>query len=107
MKANNNRKSKKKVTRNIILFTGFVSFILLALLYLWILNHTNLMFRKVEDLKRKEAMLTTENRMISMDIDRLSRADRITEIASTQLEMVTPIPETVAVIINTEILTNK
>ncbi|MFA4838195.1 MAG: cell division protein FtsL [Candidatus Neomarinimicrobiota bacterium] len=107
MKANNNRKPKTKVTRNLILFMGFISVVLLAVLYLWIFNHTNLMFREVEDLKRKEAMLATQNRMISMDINRLSRADRITEIASTQLEMVTPIPETIAVIINTEILTNK
>lgn len=107
MKSKINREITGNKLKNFILFSLFLSLVLLAVLYLWTFNHTNLIYRGVEELKRKEATLITENRIIAMDIERLSRADRITEIASTQLDMFIPVPETVAIIINSDIIYTK
>ncbi len=42
--------------------------------------------------------------MLVVEIERLSRADRIKNIATTEIEMVTPLPETLAVVIDSKVL---
>lgn len=59
-----------------------------------------MMFKKIEELQRKEANLLTQNRIASVELDKLSRSDRIIKIASVQLDMVIPAPETLVVIID-------
>lgn len=58
-----------------------------------------MMIGEIDELKIVEAHLETEKRVLRADIDRLSRADRIKQIAFLHLDMVTPQPETLAVII--------
>lgn len=58
------------------------------------------MFREIEELQRKEANLAAQNRIVSVELDKLSRSDRIKKIASVQLDMVVPAPETLVVIID-------
>jgi cell division protein FtsL len=41
----------------------------------------------------------TQNRLVAIELDQLSRADRIKQIASSEMDMWTPTPETLAVII--------
>ena len=42
--------------------------------------------------------------MLVVEIERLSRADRIKNSAMTEIEMVTPLPETLAVVIDSKVL---
>lgn len=58
------------------------------------------MFREIEELQRKEAKLAAQNRIASVELDKLSRSDRIKKIASVQLDMVVPAPESLVVIID-------
>jgi len=75
--------------------------------YVWIYNTTNALYREIDQLKRKEASLIARNQMLVVEIESLSRADRIKNIATTEIEMVTPLPETLAVIIDPKILAVK
>ena len=65
--------------------------------YVW---DQNIVIKERDELLRTEATLQSQNRLIRSEIAHLSRADRIKEIASTKLSMVTPVPETLAVIID-------
>jgi len=67
--------------------------------YIWIFNYTNQLYKEIETLKREEANLITQNRITSVELDRLARADRIRQIAANEMNMWTPPPETLAVII--------
>jgi len=68
--------------------------------YVWIFNYTNQLFANIDILKREEANLITQNRIISVELDGLSRADRITQIASSEMNMWSPQPETLSIIID-------
>ncbi len=69
-------------------------------LYVWIFNYTNILYKEVDKLRREEANLVTQNRIASVELERLSRADRIINIAMSEINMCTPAPETLAVVIN-------
>ena len=94
---------KKKISKhrqkNIIMSSIFVFLICMMVFYVWIFNYTNQLYREIEVLKREEANLVTQNRITSVELDRLSRADRIKQIATNDMNMWTPPPETLAVII--------
>ncbi len=100
MKREKIRRISKKRKTSAILFILFLSIIGLMVFYIWIYNHTNMMFREIEELQRKEANLAAQNRIVSVELDKLSRSDRIKKIASVQLDMVVPAPETLVVIID-------
>lgn len=100
MRMGKNRRISKKRKNSAILFTLFFSLIGLMVFYIWIYNHTNMMFREIEELQRKEAKLAAQNRIASVELDKLSRSDRIKKIASVQLDMVVPAPESLVVIID-------
>jgi len=80
-----------------ILFTLMIG---LMVFYIWIYNRSNMMVKEIEILRREEANLVTQNRLLRLDLDRLSRSDRIKQIAATEMNMVTPVPETLAVVIS-------
>lgn len=79
------------------LFLALVGFMVF---YIWIFNYTNILYGEIDKLKREEANLMTQNRIVSVELERLSRADRIINIAMSEMNMYTPAPETLVVIIN-------
>jgi cell division protein FtsL len=93
------RKISKNKKRKLIMFSLFLVLVCFMLFYIWIFNYTNLLFKDLEKLKREEANLLTQNRLVAIEIDRLARADRIKQIASSEMDMGTPAPESLAVII--------
>lgn len=96
-------RSRKRISRKrknaLILIGLFLTLIGFMVFYVWIFNHTNMLYKEIETLSRKEAGLATQNRILTVQLEKLSRADRIQKIATTQLNMVTPAPETLAVVI--------
>lgn len=100
MKREKSRRISKRRKHTTILLLLFLSLIGFMVFYIWIFNHSNMMFKKIEELQRKEANLLTQNRIASVELDKLSRSDRIIKIASVQLDMVIPAPETLVVIID-------
>lgn len=101
------RKSHHKHKKSLLWVSAFVVLVGSMVFYLWLYNHTNALYREIDQLRRKEAGLIARNRIIVVEIEGLSRADRIKNIASTEIEMVTPAPETLAVVINPNVLANK
>jgi len=98
------RKSFRKKKKNLLLIIGFFVLVGSMVFYIWIYNTTNALYREIDQLKRKEASLIARNQMLVVDIEKLSRADRIKNIATTKIEMVTPLPETLAVVIDSKVL---
>ena len=78
----------------------FIILIVFMVFYVWIFNRTNALYQEVADLKRLENEMSAQNKILAVEIEQLSRSDRIKEIASTQLQMVVPVPETLAVVID-------
>jgi cell division protein FtsL len=93
------RKISKNKKRKLVMFSLFLVLVCFMLFYIWIFNYTNISFKDLEKLKREEANLVTQNRLVAIELDQLSRADRIKQIASSEMDMWTPTPETLAVII--------
>ena len=79
------------------LFTVLIG---MMVFYIWIFNSTNQLYKEIETLKREEANLVTQNRISSVELDRLARVDRIKQIATTEMNMWTPPPETLTVVIS-------
>jgi len=94
------RKVSKNKKRKLVMFSLFLVLVCFMVFYIWIFNYTNLLFKDLEKLKREEAKLLTQNRLVAIEIDRLARADRIKQIASSEMDMWTPTPESLAVIIS-------
>ncbi len=82
----------------------FFCLIVFMVFYIWIYNYTNQLLTSVEDLRHEEVLLVNQNKMLSAEIENLNRADRIKKIAAQELNMVTPAPETLAVIIEQDII---
>ena len=92
------------INKNIIALVLFVVLICFMAFYIWIYNHTHSLLDEIAELRHQEASIATQNRILSVELQNLSRTDRIKQIASEQLNMTTPIPETLAVVINEEII---
>ncbi|MGC9363402.1 MAG: cell division protein FtsL [Fidelibacterota bacterium] len=93
------KKISKSRRKNLIMGGLFLFLIGMMVFYIWIFNHTNQLYTEINMLKREEANLVTQNRLTSVEIDRLARADRIKQIAMRELNMWTPPPETLTVVI--------
>jgi len=93
------RKISKNRRKNIIMSSLFIFLIGMMVFYVWIFNYTNQLYTEIDTLKRDEANLVTQNRITSVELDRLARADRIKQIATNEMNMWTPAPETLAVVI--------
>lgn len=98
------RKSNHKHKKSLLWISAFLLLVGSMVFYLWIYNHTNALYKEIDQLKRKEASLVAQNRMLVVEIEGLCRADRIKNIASTEIEMITPAPETLAVILDPKLL---
>lgn len=92
-------KAKQKRRRTLVGSLLFLVLIGSMFLHLWIRNYINNLYRDIEQLRRKEAMLVAHNRTLQIEIETLNRPDRIKTIALNDLEMVFPYPETLAVVI--------
>ncbi len=93
------KKISKNRRKNMIMSSLFVFLIGMMIFYVWIFNYTNQLYKEIDVLKREEANLVTQNRITSVELDRLARADRIKQIATDEMNMYTPPPETLAVVI--------
>ena len=100
------RRSKKQqeFINSLLFFVVSVLSIAGLLTYLWVYNEINVTARENAGLGRIRRSIATENVELRNEIARLTRIDRITEIAENDLKMVTPRPETLVVFINPEIL---
>jgi len=94
------RRNLQKRRHNLVLLTIFSLLVGSMLFYLWIYNYTNQLYRNIEQLRRQESNLVARNRMTMIEIEHLNRTDRIKNIAANEIEMVTPVPETLAVVID-------
>lgn len=94
------RKKRTKTNHSLILFLiGFTASIILMAGYIWISNEINSLTRDIARLREVKARLITQNNIIKAEIERLSSADRIKKIASQELNMVIPKPETLFVVV--------
>ena len=100
-------KSRLKRRRNIIITVLMVVLVGSMFTYLWIRNYTNSLYREIEQLQRKEGLLVASNRTLQIEIEALSRADRIKAIAENEIGMVYPYPETLAVVIEPSTLVRR
>jgi cell division protein FtsL len=94
------KKISKNKKKNMIMSALFLALVGFMVFYIWIFNYTNILYGEIDKLKREEANLMTQNRIVSVELERLSRADRIINIAMSEMNMYTPAPETLVVIIN-------
>jgi len=101
------RKNNHKRRKSLLWIAAFFMLVGSMVCYLWIYNRTNALYREIDQFKRKEASLIARNRMLIVEIEGLGRADRIKNIASSEIEMVTPVPETLAVVLDPKYLAIK
>lgn len=95
---------RKRMVIGICLFLGLIGSMVF---YLWIYNYTNTLYREIDQLRRKEALMVARNRALQIEIETLMRPDRIKTIAMNDIGMVFPNPETLAVIIEPQISVNR
>ncbi len=94
------QRNRKMTVHAPVITVLFIILIVFMVFYVWIYNRTNALYQEVADLKRLENEMSAQNKILAVEIEQLSRSDRIKEIASTQLQMVVPVPETLAVVID-------
>lgn len=95
-----NSKRKKEFIQTVTFFFISIFSITGLLVYLWVYNEINLSIRDVSALEKIEAGLVNDNKLLTNDIARLERIDRITGIARNELGMVTAAPETIIVYVD-------
>lgn len=93
-------KRKKEFIQTVTFFFISIFSITSLLVYLWVYNEINLTIRDVEALRTVAAGLENDNKILTNDVSRLQRIDRITQIARDELGMVTAAPETIVVYID-------
>lgn len=80
-----------------------LTLILSSVLYIWKKNKIDVMTDELAILESKQRELVASNREIKIALERLSRSERIKEIATKKLNMYTPNPETLTVKINEDL----
>ena len=85
------------MSRNMKLMLLGLLIIVSGLFYVWEKNKVDMMMENLNILETKESELIAQNREIKIEIERLSRSERIQKIANEQLNMYTPDPETLTV----------
>lgn len=102
----NKRKRKsmkqKEFINSLIFFITVITLVFGSIIYLWVHNETKLIERNNIVLMKTKQLLIEENRKLSGDIAGLMRADRITKIAEDELGLITPSPEKIVVLIDSE-----
>jgi cell division protein FtsL len=80
-----------------------LALILSSALYIWKKNKIDVMTDELAILESKQRELMASNREIKIALERLSRSERIKEIATKKLNMYTPDPETLTVKIDEDL----
>lgn len=93
-------KSRIRRRRNLSIAILVILIIGSMFFHLWIRNYTNNLYREIERLQRKQGLMVARNRSLQIEIETLSRPDRIKAIAENEIGMTYPYPETLAVIID-------
>ena len=91
------------MSRNIKLLLLALLIIASGIFYVWKRNKIDMMIENLTILESKEHELIAQNREINIDLERLSRSERIQKIAKEQLNMYIPDPETLAVKLDKEL----
>ena len=92
-------KKQREFISSLLFFTITLLSISGLLTYLWVHNEINLTIMENNMLRKIAVKIETENKNIDSEIGFLERIDRITNIAQNELKMVTPEPETLAVVL--------
>jgi len=95
-------KKQQEFISSLLFFVISILSISGLLTYLWVYNEISISERENAALERIRKDIAAENVELRSRIASLMRVDRITRIAKNELKMVSPVPETLVVFINTE-----
>lgn len=99
------RKQKEFINSILFLAISLMS-VTSLLIYLWVYNEIILTEKGNTGLRQTKSALVEDNQRLSADIARLMRVDRITAIAERDLELITPVPESLVVFIDAQSIIN-
>jgi len=104
MKANKKRRSRKNndLIQTVIFFSSSILSIAGLIMYLWIYTEIDQTVINIETQKEVSKELKNSLNEIEIEISRLSRGDRISRVARTELDMVPAKPETIMIYIDQE-----
>jgi cell division protein FtsL len=104
MKANKKRRSRKNndLIQTVIFFSSSILSIAGLIMYLWIYTEIDQTVINIEIQKEVSRELKNSLNEIEIEISRLSRGDRISRVARTELDMVPAKPETIMIYIDQE-----
>ena len=104
MKATKKRRSRKNndLIQTVIFFSSSILSIAGLIMYLWIYTEIDQTVINIETQKEVSKELKNSLNEIEIEISRLSRGDRISRVARTELDMVPAKPETIMIYIDQE-----
>ena len=104
MKATKKRRSRKNndLIQTVIFFSSSILSIAGLIIYLWIYTEIDQTVINIETQKQVSKELRNSLNELEIEISRLSRGDRISRIARTELGMVPAKPETIMIYIDQE-----
>jgi len=104
MKANKKRRSRKNndLIQTVIFFSSSILSIAGLIMYLWIYTEIDQTVINIETQKEVSRELKNSLNEIEIEISRLSRGDRISRVARTELDMIPAKPETIMIYIDQE-----
>ena len=104
MKATKKRRSRKNndLIQTVIFFSSSILSIAGLIIYLWIYTEIDQTVINIETQKQVSKELRNSLSELEIEISRLSRGDRISRIARTELGMVPAKPETIMIYIDQE-----
>jgi len=104
MKATKKRRSRKNndLIQTVIFFSSSILSIAGLIIYLWIYTEIDQTVINIETQKQVSKELRNSLSELEIEISRLSRGDRISRIARTELDMVPAKPETIMIYIDQE-----
>ena len=104
MKATKKRRSRKNndLIQTVIFFSSSILSIAGLIIYLWIYTEIDQTVINIETQKQVSKELRNSLSELEIEISRLSRGDRISRVARTELDMVPAKPETIMIYIDQE-----
>ena len=104
MKATKKRRSRKNndLIQTVIFFSSSILSIAGLIIYLWIYTEIDQTVINIETQKQVSKELRNSLNELEIEISRLSRGDRISRVARTELGMVPAKPETIMIYIDQE-----
>jgi len=104
MKATKKRRTRKNndLIQTVIFFSSSILSIAGLIIYLWIYTEIDQTVINIETQKQVSKELRNSLSELEIEISRLSRGDRISRVARTELDMVPAKPETIMIYIDQE-----